>query len=525
MIKLPRKFLKTITAFLLLAIIAVPFLTKTVQAFTSGPNDTYPINFYNAVFETDEMNLQSFVYETMRAMIMSGVFLIVGDPREYEGTEECYFERINCLYQCRIENPDSDCPECKCLEDSGECVPESCSGGGTSMKMPSKSPLLQLAHFMGTIYENPPASGINYLADIGQRLKIVKPVYAQNEVGWNKFDYAMNIWRAFRNVAYVFFVLVLIFMGFAIMFRIKTSPQTVITIQSALPRIVLALILITFSYAIVGLLVDFMYVIINVIIQTFVLIDIPTYHWLDPLLKLIIPKEPTTSDFRLFMTMLTVGIGPVLLLLLVMIILGAIAIVSSPLIPISLPISAPWALMSGMIALIVAIVLLVALIRLVWTLLKAYVNVLIALIVAPFQLLVGALPGSKATGAWFKNLFANLAVWPTVFVMVFLAGYVALSGLTTTGGILGNMIFLPIVGIGILLLTPKAADMIKTALAGKPFDFGTALQESLKPPDWTMAYPRYRFGETMYKRKLKGPNWFRAIQRGLGQHAVREKWY
>src|SRR3990172_12628792 len=55
---------------------------------------------------------------------------------------------------------------------------------------------------------------------------------------------------------------VMIVIGFLIMFRRQIDPHTVISIQNALPRIVLTLILITFSYAIVGLLIDLMYVIL-----------------------------------------------------------------------------------------------------------------------------------------------------------------------------------------------------------------------------------------------------------------------
>ena len=87
------KIKKLIVVFLLFAFL-LPISVKTVSAFSSGPNDAYPVNFYNAVFNTDDMNLQSFVYETMRAMIMSVVVLVIGDPSEYEGneSEKNYFD-------------------------------------------------------------------------------------------------------------------------------------------------------------------------------------------------------------------------------------------------------------------------------------------------------------------------------------------------------------------------------------------------------------------------------------------------
>ena len=49
------------------------------------------------------------------------------------------------------------------------------------------------------------------------------------------------------------------------MFRAKINPQTVVTIQSAIPKAVVALILVTFSYAIAGLMIDLMYLLIGLI--------------------------------------------------------------------------------------------------------------------------------------------------------------------------------------------------------------------------------------------------------------------
>src|SRR5258708_14361646 len=48
-----------------------------------------------------------------------------------------------------------------------------------------------------------------------------------------------------------------------IMFRVKISPQVVVSVQSALPKIAIALVLVTFSYAIAGFLIDIMYVFVG----------------------------------------------------------------------------------------------------------------------------------------------------------------------------------------------------------------------------------------------------------------------
>lgn len=117
------------------------------------------------------------------------------------------------------------------------------------------------------IATNPPASGVAYLADVGQKLNLVKPAYAQTGLGFNALlNPFLPAWRAVRNFTYLVFAVAAVIMGVAIMLRYKINPQTVITIQSSIPRLVIGLVFITFSYAIVGLLVDFIYVVFGLLV-------------------------------------------------------------------------------------------------------------------------------------------------------------------------------------------------------------------------------------------------------------------
>ena len=75
------------------------------------------------------------------------------------------------------------------------------------------------------------------------------------------FDYLRNLkvdllWGETRNIAYLFFVIVMIVAGFMIMFRKNLPGQVVVSIGNSIPRIVISLILVTFSFAIVGLMLD-----------------------------------------------------------------------------------------------------------------------------------------------------------------------------------------------------------------------------------------------------------------------------
>ena len=114
------------------------------------------------------------------------------------------------------------------------------------------------------LYQQRPASSIDYLAYVNQNLsnkKIVKPAYAQEGYGFRVLQPILPVWKALRNVSYFVFIIAFIVYGFMIMFRVKINPQTVISIQLALPKLIATLLLITFSYAIAGLIIDFFYII------------------------------------------------------------------------------------------------------------------------------------------------------------------------------------------------------------------------------------------------------------------------
>ncbi len=66
----------------------------------------------------------------------------------------------------------------------------------------------------------------------------------------------VEFWRWSRNIAYLMFVLILVAAGFMIMFRHKIGGQMAVTIFNTLPRVVFALVGVTFSFAIVGFIID-----------------------------------------------------------------------------------------------------------------------------------------------------------------------------------------------------------------------------------------------------------------------------
>lgn len=125
--------------------------------------------------------------------------------------------------------------------------------------------------FMGNLialpYANPPASGVYWAYSGLQNAGFIPKTYAAEGIGFAAIKPFMNLWKVFRDIAYMLLVLVLIAIGFMIMFRMKLNPQTVISVENSLPRIVISLLLITFSFAIAGFLIDLMYIIMAISIS------------------------------------------------------------------------------------------------------------------------------------------------------------------------------------------------------------------------------------------------------------------
>jgi hypothetical protein len=439
------------TIFLALAFLLSP---KNASAFSTPGGVSYFTQFEQAVYKTNEMNLQSFVLETVKATGASVVSGITG----------C----LSCSSEEREKNPGL-------IGDTGS--------------------------FIIAMYTNPPASGIQYLADVGHRLGLAKPAYAQTEgMGFKIMKPIQPIWKAFRNISYIFLALIFVVIGFAIMFRVKISPQAVVTIQSAIPRLVIVLILITFSYAIVGFLIDLMYVLIHLMMSVLRNIDFDMPILGQGSISSFIVSIEETLNINL-----SPGIQDAVLVILM--------VVTSLMTLLGLIILGPL----GWIFIIIATITgLIALLRCAWTLLKAWAMVIVNLVFAPFMLLMGALPGSEMIGTWFRNTLASIMVLPVMLAMLFLSAYLIFQGVASffndwqsllktitfmipgvrdismtidalTNQNIGNLQFLtrmllPLIGLVILWMAPKVSDIIQSFIQKKPFAYGTAIGETIGAP-------------------------------------------
>jgi hypothetical protein len=271
----------------------------------------------------------------------------------------------------------------------------------------------------------PPVHTAEYVADLLQNSGFIQPAYAQG-LGFSSLSPVLTVWKAFRNIAYFLFILIFIAIGFMIMFRAQIDHQTVVTVQMALPKLIITLILITFSYAIAGLVVDLLYLLIFLIIALFAQFG-------------IISNPATMQNAILGRSILGIAwnylIAPADLAgnganAVSAIITGMIRI------PI-LDFLADW-LIDSIAYLIIAVAILIAVFRTFFTLLMAYVGIIIATIFAPIQLMLNAIPGQNTFGTWLKGIVANALIFPAITVMLILGIYLAGgnnddSGITSDG--------------------------------------------------------------------------------------------
>lgn len=320
------------------------------------------------------------------------------------------------------------------------------------------------------LYRNPSADTAQYIAYLKNQVGIVTPAYAQQGIGFPGLTPILDVWKSFRNIAYGFIIIVLIMVGFMIMFRWKIDPRTVITIQGALPRIIVTLILITFSYAIVGLMIDFMYVVIYVAMFALGKTNpVAVQQYTGGALTHLIWGVFTTGMAAVDDIANFIGLGVDKNLIsdaISSLNLGTIADAIGFLIGkgiVGVPVTI-------IMAVFVSLALVIMMIRIFFMLLSAWVQVLISLIFGPIQLMFGAIPGVNTFGSWFKNLISNLAVFPITVILLLIGSILSHTAknqsLWAPPGLGGakNDAIAGIIGLAIIMIIPSIVNNFKQAI-------------------------------------------------------------
>lgn len=362
----------------------------------------------------------------------------------------------------------------------------------------------------------PPASGIEYLAQVKDDF-LGKPVYAQDST-FQQLQFLLPMWRSFRNIIYLISSLLFVIVGIMIILRIKVSPQAVITLQSAIPQIITTLILVTFSYAIAGLILDLTNLIQGLFMSAFFsasgknLVDEQIFSsqfwhqtWLNEIwddIQKIFVKYPTLDysfssltnmDAKIFRGLarrLTPRLTTSIFLgsLLGKVTMGQLA-------------GFLGGNLSGLILpLITSVLVFFWSIKLFFGLIKCYLMILFKIIIAPLEIGMGSIPNSKINfSSWFIDLLSNALTFPIVAIFIVLSNMIV--DVFEKGGQAGGSLWMPglidatrlftfqdrayvslgaALGLVCLALMSKLPDLIPATIKNmKGADFGKAIGESL----------------------------------------------
>ncbi len=371
---------------------------------------------------------------------------------------------------------------------------------------------------------NPPASGIEYALNSFHNAGFIPHAYAAQGIGFAALKPFETLWKLFRNVSYLILVLVLIAIGFMIMFRVKIDPQTVISIENSIPRIIVALILITFSFAIAGFLIDLMYALITIIIsimsnngilqfdatevQTQTFGNGPFYLLSQTILHTrfqhigVYLLELLPNFVRWIIRAITTFLSYLLLTQIPVIgqlITGDLSIGISGggfsagnligwfirifFIVVLMPTLALFAPL--IITFLVYMTAFFVFLRILFTVIRSYIEILLLVIFAPVILLFEAIPGKNTFSMWIGLLIANLLTFPIVILILMLSSIIL--AIPSTGKRLWEPPFLAstspealsmIIGIAILFMIPNLIKMTRELLGikgGLPGGVGVGL--------------------------------------------------
>lgn len=381
-----------------------------------------------------------------------------------------------------------------------------------------------MAGMIGATYNIPVSSG-TYVQYLASNFGITQTSFARipvdeggtsttqgfgTGIGYKGLTPVLEIWRTFRNLTYLLFVLIFVVLGLGIMFRVNIDARTVMTIQNQIPKIVIALILITLSYAIAGFLIDMMYVLIYVVIHIFDSQGLTTLTNIDtnPVMAIgpfggihgiASPAAQGVGGIISSMFQGTWGsiIGSIVTGLIGSFIGGSFGGLMGGAIGgiIGVAVGALFgSKILGLIAtaiayLIIAIAILSALFRVWFMLIKAYIFIFLDVIFAPFWIVGGILPGAPGgVGPWLRSLIANLAAFPAVIVL-FMIGRTIQDQTSNAGGL-----FVPplvgdpgnagdgigaIIGLGIILIMPEAVTITKQVLKAPEMKYTAAVGRAI----------------------------------------------
>lgn len=286
-------------------------------------------------------------------------------------------------------------------------------------------------------------------------------------------------------------MLVIVTIGFLIMFRVRINPQTVVTLENALPRIFLSLIFITLSYAIAGFMIDIMYLVmmvgvavigvgdpnINIIAEQsryltadageliggmwgVTELDLPAAGWANGIIQSYLVGQALFAVLPdiIGSAIQLIGMGVSSVFFVdklwpgfiknlpaifdnITVLTNSVGKLPSSLAAITvngilLPVLIAGVFLWGggiIMGLLVFLTLFVLFFRVFFLLFSSYIKILLFIIFAPLYIALGAIPGNNTFTSWLRLLAANLSVFP-VTVFIILTGRALFTSIQTSSG-------------------------------------------------------------------------------------------
>lgn len=332
----------------------------------------------------------------------------------------------------------------------------------------------------------PVISSKEYLADLGHNMGILPntTAYAQG-IGFNAFAPVLMLWKISRDISYLAFIAIFVITGFMVMFRQKIDPRTVVTIQEALPKLIVTLLIITFSYAIAGFIIDITEFSTRFIGSTLS----------DRNLIAVSGKSPSDHQQtlnRLYANNIFELVNPIRE---TDTITNALKGSNIPLV--NLPLIGDITM-----KLIFNIAGIVVMFKIFFALIGPFATIILSVVFAPLSLLASALPGSHdGFMSWIKGLLSKALVFPATFALLAIAAVIKGNlnmGTFASGNanwdiannVFGSLGWSPatigdwgsaigsLVAFGILFTIPNIADAIQGMfeIKAKPWDQGPSTE-------------------------------------------------
>lgn len=370
-----------------------------------------------------------------------------------------------------------------------------------------KGALYQVAALSDGFYEQRPASAIIWAMDqynqvLGyQSITAVaagpndSPTYFPG-LGFDLLRPILGFWQWTRNIAYAFFIIILVVIAFLILFRQSLGGQEIVTVANSLPSILISLVLITFSYPLSAFFIDLVTIGSNFLQSVMITAEGSPGGSIqdlsggisentEPNLKHLQPDDPQMGIFSIWGTSNANICADQ----------GCKVISLIPEIPdptISNFVGGIAELLgngldqNGLIRLLLSLIALTASFKLFLALLNNYIILTTMPIFSPFIFLVAALPDRRSSviGNYFKTLLAASLIFIIVYgVFLFLvlvgnsedltpafqqAGTITwvppLIGYASTDGTIQPGLYKTIIVYGLFLFTPSIADLVKNNL-------------------------------------------------------------